>query len=65
MEYDRIILEMLDRIKTLEEKVAALEGSTPSATKEDDSMKVCKKYRRLADAQNPRPFLWILVSRNI
>ena len=49
MEYDRIILEMLDRIKTLEEKVAALEGSSPSATTEDDSMKVCKEYRRLAE----------------
>lgn len=36
MEYDRIILEMLDRIKTLEEKVAALEGSSPSATTEDE-----------------------------
>ena len=29
MNYDKIILELLDRIKTLEEKVAKLEGSVP------------------------------------
>lgn len=49
MDYDRIILEMLDRIKTLEDKVASLEGSSSCSSPEDETMKVCKKYRRLAE----------------
>lgn len=47
MEYDRILLEMLDRIKKLEEKVEKLEkAASPSET-----AAVCKtsnKYRHLS-----------------
>ena len=51
MEYDRIILEMLDRIKVLEDEVAALKGGS-SATETKPSVKPIKpgkKYRHLAE----------------
>jgi len=48
MEYDRIILEMLERIKVLEEKVSALENTSTESKSEGDAMKTSNKYRRLA-----------------
>ena len=50
MEYDRIILEMLDRIKALEDEVALLKGgSSLCETKPSTKPIKCgKKYRRLA-----------------
>lgn len=48
MEYDRIILEMLERIKALEEIVSALEITSTESKSEGDAMKTSKKYRRLA-----------------
>jgi len=53
MDYDRIILEMLDRIKVLEEDVAALKnGSRETADtfpSQSDIPAPGKKYRRLTD----------------
>lgn len=52
MDYAQIILEMLDRIKTLEAKVAALEknGVVPSDGRPaPDLGKISAKYRGLAD----------------
>lgn len=51
MDYDRIILEMLNRISVLEEKVAHLESSAQSngETSQVESSGVSKKYRLLAD----------------
>ena len=49
MDYDRIILEMLDRIKTLEDEVAALKNSKTPESSGKDEMKSSKKYRRLTE----------------
>ena len=50
MDYDRIILEMLDRIKHLEDEVSLLKGNNSTAPlKNDESIKASKKYRRLTD----------------
>lgn len=49
MDYDRIILEMLDRIKTLEEEVAALKNGKTTESNGNDEMKSSKKYRRLTE----------------
>ena len=54
MEYSQVILEMLERIKTLEGKVAALEAQIgtndkrPRAQKDHDLDLVSAKYRALA-----------------
>ena len=50
MDYDRIILEMLDRIKTLEEQMAELRGNAGTVSNEQSNIteiKASKKYRRL------------------
>ena len=52
MDYDRIILEMLNRISVLEEKVKLLESTSESETYGEESeltQTVGKKYRYLAD----------------
>ena len=49
MDYDRIILEMLDRIKTLEDEVAALKNGKATESNGNDEMKSSKKYRRLTE----------------
>lgn len=52
MDYAQIILEMLDRIKTLESKVSALEkrGDVPSDGSPSPEMeKISAKYRGLTD----------------
>ncbi len=52
MDYDRIILEMLDRIKTLEEQVAELKGEDKVKKFElhiPAETKPSKKYRRLTE----------------
>ena len=52
MDYDRIILEMLDRIKTLEEQMAELRGSAGTVSNEQSNIteiKASKKYRRLTE----------------
>lgn len=51
MDYDRVILEMLNRISILEEKVASLETGTEEVIKEGSDMQqsVGRKYRYLAD----------------
>ncbi|MCK9479900.1 MAG: hypothetical protein M0R40_10455 [Firmicutes bacterium] len=51
MDYDRIVLEMLNRIGILEEKVSALEEkrNMPETNQTDYSQGVSKKYRFLAD----------------
>ncbi len=50
MEYDRIILEMLDRIKTLEDEVAALKnGSSRESVIIEERIKISKKYRKLTE----------------
>ena len=52
MEYSQVILEMLERIKTLESKVSALEQRIPAPTqkKEPDSLDlVSAKYKKLAE----------------
>lgn len=52
MDYDRIILEMLDRIKALEEQVEKLsDKKTAEQNQQTDpaKMKVSKKYRRLSE----------------
>ena len=51
MEYEKIILEMLDRIKVLEEEVTAIKGENeaPKDTFSDNKITVSKKYRRLTD----------------
>lgn len=45
MEYDRIIIELLNRVSVLEERLAALEKGPIS----NESAKVSKKYRKLTD----------------
>lgn len=48
MDYDRIILEMLDRIKALENEVALLKNSKEKPTDNNgESIKSSKKYRKL------------------
>jgi len=52
MDYDRVILEMLNRISILEEKVANLESGTEEDVIEegkDMQQSVGRKYRYLAD----------------
>ena len=49
MDYDRIIIEMLDRIKTLEDEVAIIKGSINTFDKKIDAAKSSKKYRRLTE----------------
>lgn len=51
MEYDRIILEMLDRIKALEDEVATLKSSAPVVETKPltKPIKPGKKYRHLAE----------------
>ena len=51
MEYDRIILEMLDRIKVLEDEVAALKGGSYATETKPSAkpIKPGKKYRHLAE----------------
>lgn len=51
MEYDRIILEMLDRIKKLEAEVELLKNDSGirNADNQTDKPKVSKKYRRLTE----------------
>ena len=49
MDYDRIIIEMLDRIKTLEDEVAMIKVSTNTSDKKMDTAKSSKKYRRLTE----------------
>ncbi len=46
MEYDRIIIELLNRVSLLEEKVARLENE---GLVQSDAPKGSKKYRRLTD----------------
>lgn len=48
MDYDRIILELLNRIAVLEDKVTALEQGEPAPT-EKTKQESSKKYRFLAD----------------
>ena len=49
MDYDRIILEMLDRIKALEDDVAELKGETQANKIESNLLKMpSKKYRNLS-----------------
>ncbi|MBE6926920.1 MAG: hypothetical protein E7467_00275 [Ruminococcaceae bacterium] len=48
MDYDRVIVELLNRIGALEDRVAALEGKAPVA-KDEPTQEVSKKYRYLAD----------------
>lgn len=49
MDYDRIILEMLDRIKALEDDVAELKGETQVNKIESNLLKMpSKKYRNLS-----------------
>lgn len=51
MEYDRIILEMLDRIKKLETEVELLKKGDNSAKETPtDGIRISKKYRKLTDA---------------
>lgn len=47
MDYDRIILELLNRISVLEERVNNLENS--SSTNKKNTAATSKKYRYLAD----------------
>lgn len=47
MDYDRIILELLNRISVLEDKVNVLERNMPPAKK--NTAPVGKKYRYLSD----------------
>ena len=54
MDYDRIIIEMLNRIQILEDKVAVFEkdisGGTVNSSKETDvALASSKKYRQLSD----------------
>ena len=51
MDYDRIILEMLNRISVLEERMSNLETSiqSNSETSQIESSGISKKYRLLAD----------------
>ena len=52
MDYDRIILEMLDRIKTLEEQMAELRGNAGTVSNDQSDkteIKASKKYRRLTE----------------
>lgn len=50
MDYDKIILDLLNRIVTLEEKVAKLESSVNSAPSENPELPSgSKKYRFLSD----------------
>ena len=47
MDYDRIILEMLDRIKSLEDEVATLKNNSENSNDGNEPIKSSKKYRRL------------------
>ena len=49
MDYDRIILEMLDRIKSLEDEVAALKNNSLNSNDRNEPIKSSKKYRRLTE----------------
>ena len=52
MNYDKIILEMLDRIKALEDQVKELNGkilSEKPSQSDITQMKASKKYRRLSE----------------
>ena len=52
MNYDKIILEMLDRIKALEDQIKELNGKTLSEQPSQNDitqMKASKKYRRLSE----------------
>ncbi len=50
MDYDRIILEMLNRIKQLEDEVEALKSKNiQAASKDEESGKISKKYRKLTE----------------
>ena len=49
MDYDRIILEMLDRIKSLEDEVAALKSIHENSNNGNEPIKSSKKYRRLTE----------------
>lgn len=51
MDYDRVIIELLNRIGILEEKVAVLESnrSSPTTVPESETQNSSKKYRYLTD----------------
>lgn len=50
MEYDRIILEMLDRINKLEAEVKLLKDeSTNNSSTSSDEIRISKKYRNLTE----------------
>ena len=49
MDYDRIILEMLDRIKSLEDEVATLKNNSGNKLNGNKTTKYSKKYRRLTE----------------
>ena len=49
MDYDRIILEMLDRIKSLEDEVATLKNNSENSNDGNEPIKSSKKYRRLTE----------------
>ena len=52
MDYDRIILEMLDRIKALEDQMAEMKdygNNCRNEAREKPQMKASKKYRRLTE----------------
>ncbi len=49
MDYDRIIIEMLDRIKSLEDEVAALKNNYGNSNDGNEPIKSSKKYRRLTE----------------
>lgn len=48
MNYEKIILSLLDRIVTLEKRIEALENTNESP-KENNAIKLSKKYRLLTD----------------
>lgn len=49
MDYDRIILEMLDRIKSLEDEVSTFKNNFGKSNDGNESIKSSKKYRRLTE----------------
>ena len=49
MYYVSIILEMLDRIKSLEDEVAALKNNSLNSNDRNEPIKSSKKYRRLTE----------------
>ena len=66
MDYAQIILEMLDRIKTLESKVSALEkrGDVPSDGSPSPEMeKISAKYRGLTDHNSGNSVSWTAIER--